>query len=309
MINYTDPIWKGILEDCFEDFLCFMSPDARELIDFGRGVYFMDKEFQQLFPQNKNPRLREADKLAKVYLYDGSEEYVLIHVEVQQDYGKDFSERMFSYYAKIWDKYRKPISAYAIFTERFLVQRTDTYTQQFLGTKLSYTFNTYKISTQDRDELLSSENPFALVVLIARAAIDTYDMPKDISRDEALLGMKNQILKALIGRGFANDKIRSIMNFLRWYVRFETTEINNIFEEQISSITKGTDTMGIEEQLKEIFRQEGKAEGIAEGIAEGKKLGIDKAMELVAKRLKLKGDSVTKIAEVTGLSVKEIEAL
>jgi hypothetical protein len=41
----------------------------------------------------------------------------------------------------------------------------------FLGTKLRYAFNSCKILELNENELLASDNPFALVALTARTAI------------------------------------------------------------------------------------------------------------------------------------------
>ena len=65
-----DILWKGILEDCFEDFFAFFYPDAVEDFDFARGVAFMDKELEALFPEAEG-KDRVADKLAKVFTADG----------------------------------------------------------------------------------------------------------------------------------------------------------------------------------------------------------------------------------------------
>jgi len=39
-----DYLWKGVLEDIFDDFLRFMHSNADEIFDFGRGIEFLDKE-------------------------------------------------------------------------------------------------------------------------------------------------------------------------------------------------------------------------------------------------------------------------
>jgi len=56
-----------------------------------------------------------VDKLVKVFLKDGSEKYILVHVEVQSHKGKgDLSARMFTYFYRVKDKYGVPITAIAI---------------------------------------------------------------------------------------------------------------------------------------------------------------------------------------------------
>ncbi len=67
------------------------------------------------------------------------------------------------------------------------------------------------------------------------------------------------------------------------------------------------------ERLQEaILRErvaEGRAEGLTEGLAEGRAEGMLTASQNIARKMLARGMSVTEIAEFTGLSVKEIEAL
>ena len=61
-----DELWKGILDDVFEDFLRFFLPNADELFDFSKKFSFLDKEFNRLFPPEKNAAgVRFVDKLVK----------------------------------------------------------------------------------------------------------------------------------------------------------------------------------------------------------------------------------------------------
>jgi len=70
------------------------------LFDFSKGIVFLDKELQQLFqPENEEYSPKVVDKLANVFTREGKEEWVLIHVEIQAVYRKDFTRRMYNYFA------------------------------------------------------------------------------------------------------------------------------------------------------------------------------------------------------------------
>ena len=45
------------------------------------------------------------DKLVKIFLRDGSERWMLLHVEVQGNKEKDFARRMFEYFIRIFSKH------------------------------------------------------------------------------------------------------------------------------------------------------------------------------------------------------------
>lgn len=55
--------------------------------------------------------------------------------------------------------------------------------------------------------------------------------------------------------------------------------------------------------------KQGRAKGRAEGLAEGMEKGIEKNSIDIAKKMKLKGMSSDLIAEMTGLTINDIESL
>ena len=71
------------------------------------------------------------------------------------------------------------------------------------------------------------------------------------------------------------------------------------------SLRKFRDTISVMEGQ----RLEGKAEGLAEGRAEGRTEGLAEGKAEVAVKLKAMGLSVSDIAEATGLSPEQVEAL
>jgi len=89
-----DNPWKEAVENLFEDFLSFFFPHIHRDIDFSKGYHFLDKELQKFSKSNKIGR-RFGDKLVKVYLVNGSEKWLLIHLELQGYKQKKFPERMY----------------------------------------------------------------------------------------------------------------------------------------------------------------------------------------------------------------------
>ena len=112
MTDYDSP-WKEALALFFREFLVFYFPEAHAAIDWTRGYEALDKEFQRIARRAKVGK-RRADKLFKVWLRDGSERWLLIHVEVQADYDKGFSERMFDYTAAMRQLYNRTVVSLAV---------------------------------------------------------------------------------------------------------------------------------------------------------------------------------------------------
>ncbi|WP_158795454.1 hypothetical protein [Pedobacter sp. L105] len=227
MKRNEDILWKGILEDAFDDFLRFIDPEAERLLDLERGFDFLDKELLQEVPSKGNRHSSKiVDKLVKVYTKNGQEEYILVHVEVQGKYQKDFGKRMFTFYYHLFDKYNKHITAYAIFTEANTIERPNFFTIELLSTSLLYTFKTYKIANQKEEELLASNNPFALVVLAAKTVLMSKKIKDNGQRDQQLLAVKTNLVKQLLSKGLNKEKVRIIMNFINYYINFDSNEIN-----------------------------------------------------------------------------------
>jgi hypothetical protein len=255
-----DILWKAVLEDVFDDFLRFFVPNADEVFNLDHKVEYLDKELDQLFPPEGNEyKPRYVDKLAKVFTRQGVEEWVLIHVEVQGYHDDYFTKRMFQYYTRIWDKYDRSIAAFAIFTDSEASFKPSNFQQAFLGTTVSYTFNTFKIADQNSDKLAASSNPFALVVLTAKGALQGKRMT-----DDDLLKLKVAIAKKLFNSKLSKDKIRRMMNFLKYYVRFESEEMIDKFDKELAVIAQNDKTtMGTEEFLLDRAMKEGLERGVA----------------------------------------------
>jgi len=124
------------------------------LLTFNTNNSFIDK-----FETLNGRGVRYVDKLVKVFLKDGREQFVLCHVEIQSNKGRgDLAERMFRYFYRIWDRYKVPITAIAILADENKGYRPVVYSQEFMGTSLRYDFNSYKILDQEESELRANEN-------------------------------------------------------------------------------------------------------------------------------------------------------
>ncbi len=103
MSDYDSP-WKEALDFYFQAFVELFFPRAYADIDWGRGWESLDKELQQIDPEAEIGR-RHVDKLLKVWLNSGQEQWVLVHVEVQVSEEGKFTWRMYVYNYRIFDKY------------------------------------------------------------------------------------------------------------------------------------------------------------------------------------------------------------
>lgn len=262
----NDILWKSILEDIFDDFLKFFFPDADAVFDIEKGFEYLDQELEQLFPPEGDqfsPKF--VDKLVKVYSRSGLEEWILIHIEVQGYRDNDFAERMFTYYYRIWDKHRKPVTAFAIVTDDCKHYHPCEFVQSCLGTSLCFRFNSYKVLDQSEEELAVSDNPFAQAIFITKTAL----IGKKLSAND-LYRLKIDLAKRLLDRNIPKWKIGRLMNFLQFYVRLGSSELDRAFDLEIDRVVgKHEIPMTFEETILMIVKEEGKEEGLEKGLEQG----------------------------------------
>jgi len=263
-----DMLWKGVLEEVIKDLLLFVEPEIGKELDLDRGFQFLDKELADLYPEPEKPtRNRVVDKLVKVYLRNGTERWMLLHLEVQGSNGKEFPKRMFEYYARLFVKHSQPVAAIAVLTGKDGNKRPGVFEDSCLWTHTRYEYKTICIADYSDEELLASMNPFAAVLMVAKEVL-LNAKGTDEQRDNMLFEQKILMVRLLKERMtvFGEKKTRVLMSFLNNYVVFKTPEINRKFMARTDEIFKTKNTMGYFEQLAEIKHQEGIQEGIQEGL-------------------------------------------
>lgn len=297
MKKQYDLLWKKILEPFFFDFLKFVDPKFTLGIDMGKKPTFLDKELVRPIPCSEGEiEHRIVDKLVKVYTRSGKAEWVLFHLEIQHSYNKNFPERMYHYFHGLYQKFKKPIAAYAIFTEPGNVKRDNLFKLSYGDTKIEYHFNTCKIALQDDYILKNDTNPFALIILIAKQTNFKHLYKDKQLYDQKLLANKLEIAKLIFERNLDYEKESNLIFFLFYYVNFEFNETNATFEREIKLLTnKPLKYM----TMQELILEERKFEGLQEGLKLGRKQ-TKEAMVLKMIEMQFASDEeIVKIAEVT----------
>ncbi len=306
-----DVLWKGIIEDLVEDFLHFFFPEHVHEIDFERGFTFLDKELEQLSPQSESQN-RHADKLIRAYLKTGEEQWFLIHVEVQGYNDPDFAFRMYQYAYRIRDRYHRSIVALAIFTNTNPRYHYSEYQEEFWGTEIIYRYRAFIIMSHTSQSLRRSGNLFGLAMEVARR-----EMMLNNKRDEERFDIKMKLVRHLIKLKVERNKIRKLLNFIKFYIPFEEHKYFHKFEEDIQELTKSRQAMGIEEAILEEFKKQGLEQGLEKGLEQGLEQGLEKGLEKgreesirnVISRAHRKGLPLEDIADLVALPIEEVEAI
>ncbi len=197
-----DSPWKDALQWYLQQFLAFFFPTIAADIDWGRGYDGLDKEFQQIVRRAKVGK-GIADKLFKVWLRDGREHWLLIHIEVQGDYDKAFPERMFRYNVAAYALYNREVVSLAVLCDADPDWRPTRYTYGRWGSETRIDFLVAKLLDQlgDLHALETSTNPFAAVVLAHGQALGTRGDPPTRRQ------WKLRIVQGLYDRGWAEDDV------------------------------------------------------------------------------------------------------
>jgi hypothetical protein len=213
-----DSNWKFLIVKYFYAFIAFFIPDLFADIDTTRPPVFLDNELQTIWRSMKTG-LKMTDKLVQVWLKNGEERLILVHIEIQARFETLFSKRMFTISYRILDKYKVEPVSLAVFVDTPVPKNFDKYEHEFYGTKTCYEYNAYKIIDQIESELLErSDNLFALVVLANLRTIQT--KAKDEAQKEIAafdrLAFKKHLFNLLKERNFDPEVYYDLLNFINY---------------------------------------------------------------------------------------------
>ena len=299
MRRKNDILLKSAFEEAFSDLLRFFFKQADIIFDIAKGFEFMDKELSELFPElEKNGGSRFVDMLVKTHLKNGSEEWMLVHLEIQDKNDRHFTKRMFQYFYRIYDRYDVPITALAVFTGNRIPNKANYFNHNFLGTKITYEYNSYHILEHTEEQLLAMDNPFALIVLAAQKALLINKIPEEELGRQRLLIARTMIQS----KKYDTEQIHRFLFFLKTFVYIQNPEINFNFDKEVESLTKNPSAMGIIETIKMITREEGVEEGIEKGREQEK-------INFVNNLLLNTDFDISKIAALSGTSIEYVKKM
>jgi len=173
-VGYSSPdydgLWKKIIADLFEEFMLFFAPDLYEEVDFNQEPDFLQQElFKEIIQEKKGRNV--ADQIVKVSLKSGEDKWILIHIEIQGEDSIEFSDRMFRYFYRIYDKHNKKVYAIALMTDDKESGYPSYFHYDFFGTKIDYKYNVYKFHEHTIEELEQSNNPFSIAIIAGKYAV------------------------------------------------------------------------------------------------------------------------------------------
>ena len=266
MATAQDSAWKDILDQLFPEFLEFFFPEIHRDIDWSRGEELLDKELQPLLLDAEIGG-QVVDKLVKVYLLDGPEVWILVHIEVQGQKEVGFTERMFRYNARIGLRFGCDVVSLAVLTDPSRTFRPEPYRWARWGCEKSFQFPVLKlIDYQGRiEELKGSRSPFSIIVLIHLEAMKRRS-------EEERLQVKFGLTRALLMKGFRRKEVIALLRFLDWLIRLPKG-IQEEYHERIKNDVEVRKIMPYLMDIERIAIEKGRKEGRKEGREEGREIG------------------------------------
>lgn len=264
MDNQTTPVadydspWKEALARYLPDAFALFFPEVHAQIAWQRGYVLLDTELQQV-TRDADLGRRLADTLVQVRRTDGTDVWVLIHLEVQGQPERDFAQRMFVYYYRIFDRYERPLMSVAILADEQAAWRPGRFGQELWGCAVELRYPVVKLlDWQGREDVLAaSGNPFAVVVrahLAAQATAGSVD-----ARGRAKLGL----IRGLYERGYDRAQILELLRLIDWLLALPEEledhlwrEIERIEEERRMPYVTSWERIG-QERGEQIGRREG----------------------------------------------------
>jgi predicted transposase/invertase (TIGR01784 family) len=304
--NDEDTAWKQILDAYFKEFIDLCVPNLSQLIDWSRPFVFLDKELQAIVKGNV-AGTRLLDKLVKVFLKDGREQWILVHIEVQAKPHLDFPKRMFTYAYRIYDKYEKPLVSCAILTDEQKKWRPDHFE---IGLADSYLRSKYLVIklidfVTELSLLEKSANPFASIIIAQLTALESKTKP-----DEERKKVKFSLTKRLYEKGFDRTAIINLYTFIDWLIGLPKpleleyrNEVYQLEEAKKMPYINNAEKFGLEK---------GRAEGLEKGREEGLEKGrreTQQAIQEIALRLLQDGAKPALVSKVTKLPLDFIKTL
>jgi flagellar biosynthesis/type III secretory pathway protein FliH len=135
----------------------------------------------------------------------------------------------------------------------------------------------------------------------------------DYEDDSAIIQTKMEMIRYYFSQGLEKETFRSIMDFIRMYLRFQNQSSNRIFEQQLQELHLNQESMGIREAILKDAEEQGMEKGVKLGIKQGVQQGVQQGITIEKQKVILrahnKGFKITEIADLVDLPEEEVQKI
>lgn len=282
-----DRLFKELLTIFFLDFVELFLPDAYAYLELD-SVAFLDKE---LFTDVTAGEQYEADLVVKARVR-GQESFFLIHLEHQAQPQANFSQRMFRYFARLYEKHELPVYPVALFSYD-APQRPEpsSHRVEFPGwAVLEFNYRVIQLNQLRWRDFARHHNPVASA-LMARMRMTPHERKR----------VKFECLRLLATLKLDRARMQLIAGFIDTYLRLNAEE-----EQWLRAKIMKTELAG-QEAFMEIVTSWEEA-GIQKGLQQGRQ---EEALAVITRQLTRRVGALDAEVEarVRHLSVAQLEEL
>lgn len=278
---YTDHdrLFKELLQTFFREFVELFFPEQYFYIDFSHLNFLSQELFTDILKGEK----RKVDILAETKL-KGAKVLILIHIEPQSYFQKEFHERMFIYFSRLYEKYRKPILPIAIFSYNDKREVPEQLTIEIPTFKMvDFHYLQIHLIKMEWRTFLCSNNPVAAALISKMGYLQ-----------KERIQVKLEFLRMISRLELDPAKIELLYGFFETYLQLnEEEEIR--MQEEITKLPK--------EESKAILKLPNSY------LEKGVKLGIEQGIEKVVREMYKKGLSEELILEVSKLPIEKLREI
>jgi len=282
-----DRLFKELLETFFAEFIRLFFPEAGRAIDFAHIRFLQQEIFIDVTAGEKH----EVDILVETRLKEESG-LILVHVEPQAYAQKDFNQRMFNYFSRLYEKYRRKILPIAVFSYDQVRDEPDTFEIGFpFLDVLRFCFYKLELKKLSWRDYIESDNPVAAALL-----------SKMGFKPEEKVRVKLEFMRMLARMRLDPARMELLGGFFETYLKLNRQEEEQFYRELDRIDRKEADAIM---QITTSWHEKGRIEGEAIGEAKGK---VEKAQDAICKYLKRRfgpasAELQQKVQEMTSLEV------
>jgi hypothetical protein len=283
-----DRLFKVLIQTFFKEFMQLFFPQAYEAINFANLKFLSEEIYTDLVAGEK----RRVDILAQGVLQEEAV-LVIIHVEPQAYYQKEFAERMFIYSSRLYEKYRCRILPIAVFSYDQSKEEPDTFSWGFpFLAVMNFQFYIIEIRKKNWRDFLKADNPIAAALLSKMGYTKTEKVQ-----------VKKEFLRMLVRLELDPARMHLIAGFFETYLKLSDKE-NIELQEDIQNLeTKEGESIM---ELLTQWEKDGMLKGLKIGKIEGK---IEEAQKFINKFIHAQfGDSGANLIETVS-ALKQLDVL
>lgn len=295
-INHDEAL-KKLLHTFFKEFIELFFPELATELDLEEVQFLPEEQIHDIVGK----RSRRLDVLFRTRLR-GQEVRLLVHMEPQSWHEVDFHERMFIYFGRLFEKYRKEnklIIPIAVFTGERKTEVQNEITMDIAGhALLRFRFLKVQLSRRHWRQFIDSDNP------VAAALLAKMDYNKEEKRE-----LRKQYLRMLLRmrRKLDDARLALVMSIADLYYEPSAEEDQSIVEELIAKESEeGHKLMKLMPAWKRWGYEEGMEKGIEQGMEKGKEQGREQMLEKTVRKLHGKGFSLDQISDVVDEPIERI---